>query len=271
MRNGLNCEYGRKKGFTLVELLVVISIIALLMSVLMPALSRAREQARAMKCASSLKQMGLGWQMYADENDGYFPVGLTWDAADPYAHMAWWQKGNGIADYMPSETAFDLKYEYEGKADIAYTGWYCPSHTEEAIKNRIAVGYHFNYDIGYYRTTNNAKISDTSQVPLLFGYWDPNPNVSVYDGKEYKQHLGNYFSKAGEDPPFNEQGYIAYHFTESVRSVHGDIGTNFLFVDGHTERITPLDSQEDYAQRFRWEIPQSAYKEIPQREGPSGW
>ena len=59
-----------KRGFTLIELLVVVAIIAILMAILIPTLNRAREQGKRVACLSNLKQFGLAWIMYADDNDG---------------------------------------------------------------------------------------------------------------------------------------------------------------------------------------------------------
>jgi prepilin-type N-terminal cleavage/methylation domain-containing protein/prepilin-type processing-associated H-X9-DG protein len=71
----MNSEVRRMRpaGFTLIELLVVIAIIGILASILLPALSRAREAARRASCANNLKQFGLVFKMYANESRGLFP------------------------------------------------------------------------------------------------------------------------------------------------------------------------------------------------------
>jgi prepilin-type N-terminal cleavage/methylation domain-containing protein len=96
-----------KKGFTLIELLVVIAIIALLMSILMPALSRVREQARTVGCQGNLRQWGLTCMMYAEANSG-----KLWSGIPP--NYWWW------LFQLPEE----LRCWKENKT------WFCPTATK---------------------------------------------------------------------------------------------------------------------------------------------
>lgn len=69
-----NKKYWKYSNFTLIELLVVIAIIAILASMLLPALSKARERGKAIKCAGQLKSLGLITQLYLDDYDEYYPA-----------------------------------------------------------------------------------------------------------------------------------------------------------------------------------------------------
>ncbi len=80
-----------RRAFTLVELLVVIGIIALLVSILLPTLSRAREQANQVKCLSNLKQIGAAFVMYCGENRNVFPYPATNGTAYE-EDWIWWQQ-----------------------------------------------------------------------------------------------------------------------------------------------------------------------------------
>jgi prepilin-type N-terminal cleavage/methylation domain-containing protein len=75
----------RKKAFTLVELLVVIAIIALLLSVLMPSLSKAREQARNIKCKNNLHQIGVAQFLYSNGNNDKISPGNFWNGTTIWA------------------------------------------------------------------------------------------------------------------------------------------------------------------------------------------
>jgi prepilin-type N-terminal cleavage/methylation domain-containing protein/prepilin-type processing-associated H-X9-DG protein len=128
----------RYTGFTLIELLVVVAIIAILISMLMPALNIARSAARQAACISNQKQIGTGWIMYTIDNDGYFPQNYmegtywsgpsgqpyfysgiqTWMVCDPWPNYL----GNGGTTSWYSGIGYVV--EYMNDAGI----FFCPAN-----------------------------------------------------------------------------------------------------------------------------------------------
>ena len=79
----------RRQGFTLIELLVVIAIIAMLAAFLLPALSKAREQAAAISCLNNTRQLGLACQLYTDDHESFLPYNLVMTDSSPRTNINW--------------------------------------------------------------------------------------------------------------------------------------------------------------------------------------
>jgi prepilin-type N-terminal cleavage/methylation domain-containing protein/prepilin-type processing-associated H-X9-DG protein len=120
----------RKAAFTLVELLVVIGIIALLISVLLPALNRAREAAKSTQCLSNLRQIGQAMNAYAADTKGWVVPGFIDTASGSGAGAENWATIFVNMKYLPAPKQVTLpNLTEESSADAGNSVFYCPSGT----------------------------------------------------------------------------------------------------------------------------------------------
>jgi prepilin-type N-terminal cleavage/methylation domain-containing protein len=143
----------RQKAFTLVELLVVIGIIAILIGILLPALSKARAQARLVQCAANMRMIGQAMFMYAADNRGYLPERAYNDA--PYNIGSPNHTGAGMAD-----GCFDWYYLFQSGNQQSATfnpPWKGVADQYANIGRLMATGYLPGWDLSIANALTNVQ------------------------------------------------------------------------------------------------------------------
>jgi prepilin-type N-terminal cleavage/methylation domain-containing protein len=213
----------KKRAFTLIELLVVIAIIAILAAILFPVFARAREQARKATCASNMKQVALGVQMYAQDFDETLPY-QDGDRC-PYGTE---QRAPWINGPMP----------YVKNTHV----WYCPSAAKQATagQNNSDSNYWYN---GHANRKALAAIPEPARS-ILFVEWAYRTNCTGRRPYETQQCPPARQGQGGTCPdtwhPNSEWGnnHVPGDTRQTAIGAQANIrGANYPYVDGHVKFI----------------------------------
>ena len=212
----------RPRGFTLIELLVVVSIIALLVSILLPALSKAREQARMSMCLHNLKQLGIVWTMYWQDHDEH----LYDDPWLPWEPIINYEGGSAGVLACPSMYRYGWFVHYEMVNGQPQAETKPEEYRGGADMYGVELGYQYNMHMsemyGHTKVTSFHKPAQTGVMAEAGMYW---------------------YNKLG-----NTNNEIGYWFSDRHRQGEYEIVGNTLetikpgtggvvFIDAHVEWV----------------------------------
>ena len=216
----------QRNGFTLIELLVVVAIIAVLVAMLLPALSRAREQAQSVACMSSLRQVGLGVILYTNANNEWYPTDST---RRPQA-VLWSLKAGQKRSYVdvrlldcPSDKTRTPNVDYYNYPDLQGTN---PSYV-------FNCRYFWRSDYGAW----------PNSWPWRAAYHTrPDMDMLVSDLRDFVLNTDCYYTNASYfTTVFDYNWVMRAHPQPDLRS-----NNNVVFGDGHVEPVNAGDYWSKY-------------------------
>jgi prepilin-type N-terminal cleavage/methylation domain-containing protein/prepilin-type processing-associated H-X9-DG protein len=187
-----------QRGFTLIELIIVIAIIAILSSILLPALSRAKAKAQGISCLNNTKQLTIAWVLYADEHNGVLAYNLGW-STNGSMDLNW---ANNVLDWNSTN----------------------PDNTNSAKLVDTGLGPYASKEANIYRCPSDRVLSD----PQKSAGWSS--RVRSYSMNAMVGDAGS-FSQAGYN--VNNPDYVQFFKYASIPRP-SDI---FVFVDEHPDSI----------------------------------
>lgn len=210
----------------MIELLVVIAVISILMTMLLPSLSKARETSRRIACAGNQKQIGLAFESYSGDWNGYMPAGNTGYGTDP--ENGAWTVYDWTRTLYPYAVGSLKNYKYNPyNESLKKTAFFCPSTsvtTSGSLNPPFYIGTYLRYGMNsniFSAKTGNTGNAIQAQFHPASSARSPSQNMLV--GEVYMQAICYWYTYYPTDGGIG-MGLISH-----------TMGGNFLFADKHVE------------------------------------